>query len=499
MSNSPSEIEHNRLVLILEQLSLFFSRHGGVDIYIAGGTVRDWLLGRKITDLDLVMSKNAMLLARAFASETGGAFVPLDENEDVARVIMPENGFIVDFSSFRKTSASLEQDLLLRDFTINSMAVSLQNACAAFLSETTQINLLDIVDPSNGRLDLANASIRSLAVHAFEDDPLRAIRAYRFAAQLGFMIEADTQKWISNTLYLVDRVSQERISHELDLIMATDRAADTFKQMMAAGLLFRLLPEVKAMDGVEQPGFHHLDVLGHSLEALYCSERLIMNPESVFPEAGPFESWLSGDEKRKVALKWAAFFHDIAKPACKSDKNGRATFYQHDRQGAEFVKKIATRLRWSNKTGDFVAKLVMLHMRPFHLLNDLRKNGPSRRAMRRLALELAEDLPALFLLTMADTMAGCGPLKPENLEAEIIELWRRLYFFYKEEFLPIKQKRRLIDGLEVQIILNIGPGPVIGKAIDAVEEAQLDGVFTTKEEAVEWLAIWWQGYCAEKC
>lgn len=459
-----------------------------VPVHAAGGPVRDWLLGRTAADLDLVVPSGAVGLARRFAGETGGRFVLLDEGEGVARIVFPD--LILDFSQYRGGATTIEADLAERDFTVNALAVPAALVPGILrrvgVPERAAMEAA-VIDPRGGLEDLARGVIRAISRRNLIDDPLRLLRAFRFRAQLSFGIDPGTLAWIGELRAAISRVSPERISHELDLILETDFGARTFQEMADCGLLFVLLPELSDMDGVGQPGFHHLDVLGHSLETLRAVEQLSISPEEKFCVTAPLEGWLASRDGGRVALKWAGLLHDLGKPSCKAEKDGRATFYHHDSTGARMAESTGGRLRWPRRRIQLVSRLVGLHMRPFHLLNDLRRGGPSRRAMRRLLVQAGEDFPALFLLAMADTLAGCGPLKPPDLEDQVSRLWERVHGFYIDHFLPAEKGERLVTGDDIRKIFSLPPGPLIGKALDAVADARAEGTVTTREEALRFL------------
>ncbi len=466
----------------------------GQPVYIAGGPVRDWLLERPVLDIDLVLPGEAVETARSFASMIGGAFVLLDTKEDVARVVLKDYSF--DFSSFRKGAKSIEEDLGFRDFTINAMA-SLLKSLIPFIEKSPsgllvrKTYLLEtLIDPHGGRRDLTARVIRAIALKNLEEDPLRMLRAFRFRALLDFTLDQELLSFIQGHADLILRSASERINYELERIMATEHAGRSLEEMFKTGLLQAVVPEVREAEGVEQPGFHHLDVLGHCLETVSCLDRLAEDPCIKFSACDVFAKWLRKNRPLVPYLKWAGLLHDFGKPSRRGMKeDGRVTFYNHDRQGAEMAAGIARRLRWSRLESEFVQRLVRMHMRPFHLLNDLRKGGPSKRAMRKLLQEIESDYPALFLLAMADSMAGCGPLKPEGLDQELSLLFDRIHSFYKNRLLPVKKTKPLLNGRDIMTAFSIEPGPLVGKALAAVEAARIEGRLKTKEEALSWLKV----------
>ncbi len=464
----------------------------GQPVFIAGGPVRDWLLGRPVTDVDLVLPRRAVEVALAFSAHTGGAFVLLDRQEDVARVVL--KGFTFDFSGFRKAAEDIREDLGCRDFTINAMAVPLSSAIVGLkaddeglLAEKAFLAPL-LIDPMGGRQDLEERIIRSVAARNLVEDPLRMLRAFRFRALLDFSIHLKLVGFIKEHSHLIHRSSPERINYELELIMGTHRAGRCFRELFETGLLQEILPEIREAEGVEQPGFHHLDVLGHCLETVACLDRLVEDPCIKFSMCDTFRNWLTENTSGVPYLKWAGLLHDFGKPARKGVReDGRVTFYNHDRQSAEMAGDIARRLRWSRSHGGFVEKLVQMHMRPFHLLNDLRKGGPSRRAMRKLLQGIESDYPALFLLAMADSMAGCGPLKPAGLDRELSLLFERIHDFYKKRLVPTRKAQPLLNGRDVMELFSIPPGPLVGQALRAVEARRIEGTISTRQEAEDWL------------
>jgi len=472
----------------LKQLANIKELAENKQVWVAGGPVRDLALGRNFIDLDIVVSKKAIQLARLFAEKYGGTFLILHEEEGVARVVVEKA--IVDFSQFRGTAETIEQDLLLRDFSINAMALDLDKFTFFLKQGTGQEAILGssaLIDPADGKNDLKRGNIRAISRQNLKNDPLRLVRAFRFMAELGFEIVPQTLEWIKELATLVRIPAPERVDHELHLIMASNSAAKAFNAMLGAGLLFELFPEIEQMSGVDQPGFHHLDVLGHSVEALRCLEQLIEDPCTKFSKCEQMEYWLKVNADKIPALKWAVFFHDVGKPVCRGLKGERVTFYEHDSAGANIVKDIAKRLRWPKKRTDFTTLLIRLHMRPFHLLNDLRKSGPSKRAMRRLLKEIGEDYPALFMLAMADSMAGKGPLKPPELDEELERLWEKIDHFHKNTMKPVQSRPKLLTGHDLQQIFGLSQGPLIGQILDAVEEAQVEGRINSKQQAVEFV------------
>lgn len=453
----------------------------GDTFYLTGGTVRDWLLGRQPADLDITIKSGAKTCCQELISQLGGgAFVPLGrEEEEAARVVWRTH--VVDFSVFRKGAQTIEEDLVRRDFSINAMALS--------FSDTFQGGLIKVIDPLAGKDDLESGVLRSCP-SAFPDDPLRMLRGYRLSAELGFCFDESSLAEINKFAALITKSSAERIHYELDRIMMTTRAADIFKNMSTTGLLWQVLPELEDGLGMGQPGYHHEDVFHHNLLALQCVERVIEEPQKYFFEyRQPIVEYLQ-DERKKNCLRWSALFHDLGKPATHSSgtiKPGRITFHNHDQIGRDIFLKIAARLRWSRLETDLVSKLIELHMHPFHLCNVRREGGVSRKACLRICKKAGDELPGLFVLAMADSLAGQGELKPENMETELAELYDEVQSANEKFIQPALKGKRLLTGHDLVEVFGLTPGPIFAEIFSHLEIAMVEEKVLNKKEALSWI------------
>ncbi|HCC55416.1 MAG TPA: polynucleotide adenylyltransferase [Desulfobulbaceae bacterium] len=455
------------------------AQRSGQPMYVAGGPVRDWLLGVAARDLDFTVPKGAVACAREVSGLLGGAFVLLDEAEDVARVVW--QGLTLDFSGFRNHTTTIEDDLGQRDFTINAMAV-------LFDSETCGLVSLTVIDPLGGVTDLAQKMIRIPAVANLLADPLRLLRAYRFAATLGFAIEAQTETAIVAHGGLLIKTAMERVAYELGLIMVSDRAWQIISRMAAGGLLWVVFPELAAGRGLKQPASHHLDVFGHILEALRCLEKILPAPEAYFPgQGGLFSEMAQG--KRVALLKWAALFHDLGKPKTHRLAGGKITFYNHDQAGAKIFEAIAERLHWPKDDRNRVARLIALHMWPFHLSNARLRTGISRKACLRLIKAAGDDLASLFLLAMADSLAGQGVGKPPGMEENLALLLLEVHGVYVEHIQPVFANPPLLTGHDLIEIFALEPGPVFKEVLDGLIVAQVEGLVSNREQALAWVKM----------
>ena len=454
----------------------------GLDIYLVGGALRGLLINVVSADLDFAINYGAAEFVHEVRRRLGrGSVVILgDEENDTARLVLED--LSLDIAGYRKGARTIEEDLVKRDFTINSLAVLLDN----LVQPDSEV---EIIDPLGGFSDLRLRVVRACP-DCFEDDPLRLLRAYRFGAQLDFMIDDVTHEQIKAKSSLIKTVAAERVSFELDLIMATARAYRSFKAMQESGLLALLIPELYEGTGVDQPPFHHLDVMEHNLATLDFSERIIDQPAIYFPRCYDLVDGVAGDKETLTTMKWAALFHDIGKPAARrvhDDKKRRITFHNHDEQGAALTQQIAERWKWSKRKSRRVVSLIAAHMHPFHLNNVMQnQEGVSTRAMHKICKRAGSDLYPLFLLAMADSLAGQGPEKPAGIEEQLELLLVEVARFYEETLMPAVTGPKLLTGHDLITTFNLSSGPEIGRLLEAVEAAAIDGLVTTREEALAW-------------
>lgn len=454
----------------------------GREMFLVGGTVRDWLLQILPNDLDFTVDCDAVRCCRLLIHAlNGGTFVPLGTaEEDAGRVVW--KGLTIDFSSFRAGATTIEEDLSMRDFTLNALGIRYSD----FIDQS---GALSILDPSGGVQDLTNGILRACH-NAFVSDPLRMLRGYRLWARFGFVLEENTLASIRKHVSLLSRVSVERINYEMDLIMASDRASEVIAAMAESGLLFQVIPALQEGVGLEQPASHHLDVFEHSLAALVNMEKILAKPEKFYPDCKDLlHDYLARPGIHEV-LKWGAFLHDLGKPAThnvREDNGGRITFYNHDEVGRKLVQQLGRDLRWSNEQRDRVASLTGMHMHPFHLCNVRRKQGISKKACLKLAKRAGDDLIGLFFLAMADSLAGKGEMKPEAMEEELGNLLCEVLETYTKDIAPALYGPRFVTGKDLIEIFSLQPGPGFSRILDDLQEAQVEGKVKNREEALEWI------------
>jgi poly(A) polymerase len=485
--------------------------------YIVGGFVRDWLLKRETNDIDIAIDGDATIVAREVARDIGGRFVLLDDANNIARVVVLEEGqsqttsrdrespgleWHFDFSSY---AGDIKSDLARRDFTIDAMALELGSVAAAGRSAATsrrkaadapteRRSSIKLIDPFSGREDLKGRTIRRVSEHIFEADAARLLRAVRLAAELDFTIESKTESMIVHHSLSVAEVPGERIREELLRLLARPRAARYLRYLDKLGLLLALIPEVGDGKGVEQPTMHFWDVFDHSLQTVAAIEFLIRESDWEYgndamlpaaPWSDVIESHLSqevsGGSNHRILLKLAGLLHDIAKPMTKSiDDTGRARFLGHTKQGAVMAASILERLRFSKREIGLVENLVYNHLRPAQMTDD---GLPTRRAIYRYFRDTGDGGIDTLLLALADYLASRGPLAS-------MEEWKRhcqlMNYILEEhdkqqaEILPVK----LVDGNDIMSTFGLAPGSLIGKLLAVVNEAHAGGELSTREEAI---------------
>ncbi|MBI5524669.1 MAG: HD domain-containing protein [Desulfarculus sp.] len=462
-------IAHDPALVALQGLA----RRQGARVWLTGGTLRDLLLGLAPPDLDLSTDGDALALGRALAQALGRPFVPLKEALATCRVVL-EQGHL-DLVGLR--APGLEADLRRRDFTVNALAAPLAGVLAGRAA---------IKDPTGGLADLGARRLRLAGPGVLSDDPLRVLRAYRFLASHGLSLAPGLEQDLAAAAPGLFRVARERIAQEWRKLMAAPAAAPAVWAMERGQVLTRLMPELAMGRGVLQNPFHHLDVLEHNLATLAHLEELaagggVYAGSLLLQEAS---AYLAGQNAR-AQLKTAALLHDLGKPATRRPKApGWATFHRHDLVGAGLAGQAARRLGLSKAEAGHIASLVAGHMRPFHLLGAATRGGLSRRAVRRLLVACGQHLPGVFLLGLADTMAGRGPMRPAEAEERLLALYGQVAELRDRELAQALAAPPLLDGHQLMAGLSLEPGPEVGRLLGLLREAQLDGLVDTPQAAL---------------
>jgi putative nucleotidyltransferase with HDIG domain len=474
-----------------DPLELARAALAGERAWLVGGAVRDRIRGAGAADLDIVLDGDpgtaARALARASSTPRASAFA-LSEEYGGWRVVAHGGAWQIDIERLR--GDSLEEDLALRDFTVNAIAEPLM----AGRSEPSAL-----IDPLGGVQDLERRRLRAAGPRAFLEDPLRVLRLVRMAVELDLEPTSETAREAAAHAAALREVSPERIFMELRRVLASAHAVAGLGLMAQIGATDVVLPELQALRGVEQSRYHHRDVYGHTLEVLEQTIALTDDPTGaseqigLVGEASPalralLAEPLADELTRSEALRWGALLHDIAKPATRQlvaapgeRVDRHVTFLGHDRLGAQLTQEILGRLRASGRLQAHVAALVRHHLRLGFLVNE-----PQPLARRSVFAYLRACEPVevdVTLLSVADRLATRGARSEQAIAAHLRLAGRILEdaLRWHAEGAPAAQWR----GDELARELDLAPGPRLGELLEELAQASYAGEIVTRAQALE--------------
>jgi putative nucleotidyltransferase with HDIG domain len=442
----------------------------GREAWIVGGAVRDRLLGRATTDLDLALSDDPRDIARTLADATGGSSFRLSGAFGAWRVVGPGHSWHVDLVVLR--DGDIHADLAARDFTLNAMAQPLAGG--------------ELLDPHGGRADLEARRLRMVTQRALADDPLRTLRAVRLAIDLELTIEPDTAAAIGREAPGLERVAAERIFGEFKHLIRSPAVRTGLQLMDDHGITAQVLPELLSLRGVEQNVFHHLDVHDHTLEVLDEVAAIERDPLAAgFGEhseavAALLREPLADELTRGDSMRIAALLHDAAKPWTRIERPGGGFgFPGHDREGARIARTVLRRLRASGALADHVAALCLHHLRLGFLVHE---RPLDRRAIWRYLRATEPYAADVTVFTVADRLATRG----KNAEPAI-----RAHLELAREVLGPALARRaegarapLLRGDELARELGLRPGRELGELLAQLEEDRFAGAIRTRADAL---------------
>lgn len=455
---TPAELKQHFSDDIFGQISLVADRLG-MPCYVVGGYVRDIFLQRTSKDIDVVVVGSGIEVAQALATQLGkGAHVSVFKNFGTAQVTY--RGTEVEFVGARKESyqrhsrkpivedGTLEEDQNRRDFTINAMAVCLNSA-----------HFGELIDPFGGLTDLKERTIRTPLNPdiTFSDDSLRMMRCIRFATQLNFYIDDDTFASLCNNRERIETTSHERIAEELNKIILSPIPSKGFIDLDRSGLLPLICPELAALQGVEvRNGRAHKDNFYHTLEVL---DNISKHTDNLW-------------------LRWGALLHDIAKPITKRwEPRAGWTFHNHNFIGERMIPELFRRMKLPmNEKMRYVQKLVVLHMRPIAIADDVVTDS----AVRRLLFEAGDDIEDLMTLCEAD-------ITSKNMDRK--QRFLNNFQLVRQKLKDLEEKDRVrnfqppIDGQEIMELLGLEPCNEVGLLKSAIKDAILDGVIANEYQA----------------
>jgi len=442
----------------------------GRDAWIVGGAVRDRLLGRATTDLDLALPVDPKDAARALARATGGAAFRLSGEFGAWRVVGPQHAWHVDLVILR--DGDIDADLAARDFTVNAMAEPLAGG--------------ELIDAHGGRADLQARRLRMVGPGSLADDPLRTLRAVRIAVDLELEIEPETAAAIAREAPGLERVAAERVFGELKQVISSPSVRVGLELMDAHGITALVLPELLALRGVEQNEFHHLDVHDHTLAVLDQVVAIERDPvgagfgEHAAAVAALLREPLADELTRGQAMRLAALLHDAAKPQTQMRRpDGRLGFPGHDRAGAEIARAVLRRLRASEKLADHVAALCLHHLRLGFLVHE---RPLDLRGVWRYLRATEPYAPEVTVFTVADRLATRGRNAEPAIAAHLAVARQLLGHALARR----AEGRRppLVRGDELVRELGLPPGPQLGELLAQLEEDRFAGAIATREDAI---------------
>ena len=433
--------------------------------YIVGGSVRDLLLGKLPADYDIAVIENPKTFAEKIAEKTSGRLVELGKPGQMLFRVVSTN-YVYDISPI--AGASIEDDLLKRDFTINALAWDLSSK-----------RVIDCVD---GQKDIADRKIRMVSKTVFQKDPIRLIRAYRISATFDFNIEPQTNAAIKNNAQLLQTSAGERIRSELFKILAASNSYYFLSQMAKTDVLQAIFPELTDLQTCFQNKYHLFDVFKHTMKAYSHLETILNDCHNFLPEAyGQFKPCT--DTFKGALLKCSILLHDIGKPLARTiDKKGNIHFYGHGKKSADMTKNIVHRLRFSNHEASYIDFIIRNHIRPLFLFIAHQNKTITQKGITRFFLKCGKYAPDLLIHTMAD-IKGKGNKNDERNEA-FINFAKEMVKYYFSYFQPEKSKPSLITGRDLINNFALTPSPLFKKILRRVEEARISKKINNKDEAM---------------
>jgi len=489
-----------RLKINPEQLALLAlirdACEPGQVLFIVGGAVRDILLGVPLHDIDFVMPENPFTLAKRLAKRLDVGFFVLDDERHTARVVYEDQKgrfFPLDFVQY--TGANLTEDLLNRDFTLNAMAIPVDD-------------LDQVIDPLDGRIDLEKGILRACSPHALLDDPVRVLRGIRLAQQLCFTFAPGLERDMQIAASQLPKTSYERQRDEFFRILSGPDPAEGLRDCRRLGVFETILPPLVDLEDISASPPHHLPLMEHTLQTVDHYHRLVTDLTSdqdldaggdrfkqrTQQQLGKFSDALSAyfaeeitPGRSKAALAYfGALLHDVGKPlTVKVGEDGLLHLNNHAVVGADLARKMAKRLQLSNAESDWVERMVLNHM---HLLSLIAADSPpDRRSIYRFYKKSGETGVAIAVNALANTMATYGSDLDQSQWGTAVSVIESMISGWFEHRETIVSPSPLLNGHDLQRLFEVTPGKDIGRLLGQLVEEQAGGNVTTKEEAQDYI------------
>lgn len=471
----------NRRKMLKEFLEIINLAHStNTQVYLVGGYLRDILLKNKSLDMDLVVSKNAGAFSKKLAAILKGTSFVLHEDMQIYRVAIFDNPDLkyVDVSLMQ--GKNIEEDLVERDFTVNALAVDINKF------DDLKKNLIDV---SNGIKDLKNKQLKAVSKNIFKHDSLRILRAFRIAGDYNFKISQDMLKLMKKSVPALASIAKERIKSEFFRILNGKNSAEYLAVLDDIGALDVMFPMVKDMKASAKSFYYHpKGLFQHCFQTYEALEKILIKIDKYFPQTKDIlEKNLNESYSEYVTtgslLKFAALFHDCAKPECAKRMDNKMRFLGHEDAGAKKTAQVMKELKMGRKEINFVKNIIEEHMRPSNLTK-----APivTVRAQHRLFRDLKEFTPYILMLAMADWHSYRN-LKVKVYPAKVLKQQEKTVaemIFNYFEFINKKPKVKIIDGNILMKEFKLKPGKIIGDLLSHINALYDDGKIKDRKQAL---------------
>ncbi len=454
---------------ILKQITPYLK---DVQAYLVGGYVRDVFLEKSTCDRDLIICTNDIeLFAKNLAVNLDAHFIELDGINKIYRLVLNDKINYFDITS--PVENDFEKDIKRRDLTINAIAFHLNSS--------------KFIDLTGGIEDIKNKKIKGINDTNFEDDPLRLLRIFRFHATTGFDTDEHLITLAKKLNTRINEPAKERVSVELLKMFEGKYTVSALQKLDETGLLEQLFPIYKEVKKIPPNSHHHLDLFNHLTETVNQLQIIYENADE--KTKLHLDKHDFGGVKRIAFLKLAAFLHDIGKPSCWTieEDTGRHRFIKHDEIGSKLVEPILKNFKFSKKQIEYIKTLIKYHIYPSSLVCAPDVN---ERAFLKYYRKMDDYVIDNILLAMADRLSARGEKVTEEMVENNINNLTKLLNNYFEQRKDIKPLEKLLDGVDIMEILNIPQGPKVGEILEALQEAQLNGLIRTKEDAIIFIKLY---------
>jgi poly(A) polymerase len=462
------------------QLAYQLSQECGVPIYLVGGAVRDVLMGFFYgQDFDFTLGAQWDLVTRLFAEKIQGKIIPWDFNQKRVIALIGNRTITVDFSKFK--GATIEHDLLSRDFTVNSMAVAVDKL---FLEQNPEI-----IDPLNGTKHVAEKIIKANSPDVFDSDPLRILRAIRFAAAFNFSLDNKTKSLIKKKASLISLVAMERIKRELFAIFNLEKAAVAMRHLIQLRIMEQIIPELHQFSLTQQSRPHQYSLLNHSLKTVEHLASMLGNMKKHFPGhetflSNYFNAYIEkGIITRRALLLYAALLHDSGKITAQTHDGRSIRFFGHELEGVAINQTIGRRMLLGKKTCRILETITRHHMRILHLAM---QNRITERAIIRLLRDIKPAPLEVMFLALADTAATSADEKYNDTRIRVKQFVQQLFETYIASGCAAPATE-LVNGNDIMQCMGIPEGPEVGIILREIAECERKGLLNTRQEALQWL------------